>query len=559
MIGPFELGPPDGRWERQFADALTVVIGLVLAVELVAWLAFDQSWAAWGIPVLGLLMIPVRRGRRLAIDGQPRAAARLIGGGLTAAALIYAFILPALAPVLALVPLEVMALLLPHAPASSTRRRLLFVGALAVAVAILFITALVDPGGGGLVDGFVRFALVMVFALTLLLFAQYDSRVRETMGQMATSEQRLRAVVDTAADGVLVIDDAARVTRANQAATALFGRDQGGLIGQPLGALVAVEGARPRPTGSLGGQVTVGRRSDGRSFPAEVSIGEPFGSGAQEQVLVVRDVTERARAAAELARRADALVRSNRELERFAYVASHDLQEPLRKIQAFGGLLDESARDRLDPEEQQALDYLIDAATRQRALINDLLAYSRARTRPRQVGEVDLGATLAEVLDDLSPAVAEKAAVIETDALPVVRADPSQMRQLLQNLISNALKYAALERRPRITVRCAPLTDDPPSGIRLSVADNGIGFEDRFAERIFEPFRRLHPRHTYPGSGVGLAICRQIAERHGGHISARGVADAGATFTVELPIERIQGGAGERRAEAAEEGHDSAG
>ncbi len=559
MIGRFELGPPDGRWERQFADALTVVIGLVLTVELVAWLAFDQSWAAWGIPVLGLLMIPVRRGRRLAIDGQPRAAARLIGGGLAVTSLIYAFILPALAPVLALVPLEVMALLLPHAPASSARRRLLFVGALAVAVAILFITALADPAGGGLVDGFVRFALVMVFALTLLLFGQYDSRVRETMGHMATGEQRLRAVVDTAADGVLVIDGEARVTRANRAATALFGRDHQGLIGQPLETLVAVEGARPRPTGSLGGQVTVGRRSDGRSFPAEVSIGEPFGPGAQEQVLVVRDVTERTRAAAELARRAEALVRSNRELERFAYVASHDLQEPLRKIQAFGGLLDESARDRLDPEEQQALDYLIDAATRQRVLINDLLAYSRARTRPRQVGEVDLGAALAEVLDDLSPAVAEKAAVIETDALPVVRADPSLMRQLLQNLISNALKYAAPDRRPRITIQCTALTEDPPSGLLLRVADNGIGFEDRFAERIFEPFRRLHPRHEYPGSGVGLAICRQIAERHGGRITARGVADVGATFTVELPIERIQGGAGERRAEAAQEGHDSAG
>ncbi len=551
--------PADGRAERQFADAVTVVIIGVIAVELIGWVVNRDSWMLAGAGVLLALLLPIRRGRSLALARRAAAAARTMGIGLMAATLAYAFIVPKLVPVLTVVPLMVVALLLPHRPASRNSRRNLLLAAWSTSVVVTLAAVLIDSSRGDLefIDGFVLFALANTHALTLLLFGQYDRRVRRNLDRVQASEQRLEAVVDTAADGVLVIDGERHIVRANRAAKQLFDRPDGALIGMAIDHLVHLEDPTLEATSSVGGLITTGRRADGRSFPAEVSIGEPFGQS--EQVLVVRDVSERAKAAAELARRAEALVRSNRELERFAYVASHDLQEPLRKIQAFGSLLDESARDRLDPEEQQALDYLIDAATRQRTLINDLLAYSRARTRPRQVAIIDLNAVLGEVLGDLSPAIAERAAIIETDALPTVRADRTQMAQLLQNLLGNALKYAAEGRRPRITLRVEHPVESDASGIRLVIADNGIGFEGRFAERIFEPFRRLHPRHEYPGSGVGLAICRQIAERHGGTITARGELDVGATFTIELPLEPIDGGSDGRRPEARQDSHDSAG
>lgn len=559
MSADDQTTPPDGRAEKQFADAVTIVVAIVVTFEAIAWAAERAPWALPGMAALIALLVPIRYGRRLAVRHAPAAAARWMGGGLMATTIAYAVIVPEIVAVLTVVPLMVVALLLPHRPPSPIQRRNLLVGAWATSVLITLAAVLIDPSGGtfGFIDGFVLFALANTHALTLLLFGQYDRRVRQNLDRVVQSEARLRAVVGTAADGVLVIDDERRISRANEAASLLFDRPHDTLIGLDIEHVVELDGQTVDASSSLGSHVTRGRAADGATFPAEVSIGPRFGEG--ERVLVVRDVTERARAAAELARRAEALVRSNRELERFAYVASHDLQEPLRKIQAFGSLLDESARDRLDPEEQQALDYLIDAATRQRALINDLLAYSRARTRPRQVGVVDLNGVMAEVLDDLSPAIAEKAAIIETDPLPTLRADRSQMVQLLRNLLGNALKYASADRRPRITVRCATTSGDIGPTLHLHVADNGIGFEDRFSERIFEPFRRLHPRHTYPGSGVGLAICRQIAERHGGTITAHGQVDVGATFTIELPLERVEGGADGRGRDAPEKGHDSTG
>lgn len=548
--------PDAGRRERQFIDAVTAVIALVVAVESVAWLALGERWLPWGVATLLVLLVPVRLARRLAARGEAGRAARLTGAGLMAAALAYALIVPPISGALAAVPLMVVALLLPHRRRDRRGRRATLLGAWLFSVAIAVAGELARGrdlglhGPSAFLDAFAVLALVLIYTLTLLLIAQYDSRLREHLDRLAESEARLQAVVETAADAVLVVDGDGRVTRSNRAAAAVFGQPSSGLAGRALDHLLDTPLDALAPTGSLGGHAATGRRADGRAFPADISVGERFGAGA-EQVVIVRDVTDRARAAAELARRAEALVRSNRELERFAYVASHDLQEPLRKIQAFGSLLDESARDRLDPEEQQALDYLIDAATRQRGLINDLLAYSRARTRPREVARVALDGVLAEVLDDLSSQIAERAAIIESDPLPAIDADRTQMRQLLQNLIGNALKYAHPERRPRITVRAGPRAEGAP-GVRLEIGDNGIGFEPRFAERIFEPFRRLHARHEYPGSGVGLAICRQITDRHGGTISARGEPGAGAMFIVELPGSPRGGGADGDRDRAAD-------
>lgn len=515
-----------------FINAMMVCAGVVIAFEAVTFVSVRAPWLLVAMATLGVLIGLGRRAQALTRRGALLAGARVAGGGLLGAVLIYVLLLPRLFPVLCIVPLTAMALVLPHL--RPERRRTLVVAAWLASVAIAVLGVYVSPSieaPEGFIRGLIVVGLGAVSWLTLILLSQFDGRQRDQLAQVEQSEARLRTLVETAADGVLLVERGV-VIDANAAASQLFGLDATSLVGAEVDRLVDPS-AGDGPHASLGGATTVGRRADGAVFPAEVSIGDT--ADGRLRVYVIRDVTDRAQATAELARRADALARSNRELEQFAYVASHDLQEPLRKIQAFATLLDESARERLEPEERQALDYLTDAATRQRALINDLLAYSRARTRPRALRPVALDAVLADVLDGRAEAIAARGALIDAATLPTVEADRSLMRQLFDNLVSNALKFAHPDRRPRITIGCGPVTIDDRPAWQLTFADNGIGFETRFAERIFEPFRRLHGRHEFPGSGVGLAICRQIVERHDGAITAEGRPDEGSTFTVTLP------------------------
>jgi PAS domain S-box-containing protein len=251
-----------------------------------------------------------------------------------------------------------------------------------------------------------------------------------------------------------------------------------------------------------------------------------------------RDVTARQQADVALARAMDDLRIRNRELQDFAYVASHDLQEPLRKIQSFSDRLLSRLSGKLDESSSDYLQRMGHAAHRMQALIDDLLAYSRVATRNVAVSAVDLSATLNAVMDDLETRIAEAQAVIEVGALPVIQADPTQMRQLLQNLLANALKFRAADRPCRIGVTAARVENaDTPGAARweLRVTDNGIGFESSYAERIFAPFQRLHPRNVYEGTGIGLAIVRRIVERHGGSVRAEAQAGQGASFIVMLP------------------------
>jgi signal transduction histidine kinase len=238
------------------------------------------------------------------------------------------------------------------------------------------------------------------------------------------------------------------------------------------------------------------------------------------------------------------LKRSNRELQDFAFVASHDLQEPLRKIRAFGDRL----KDKLSPQDQNAsaMDYverMQSAAERMSLLINDLLEFSRVSTRPAEFQSISLQTVLEDVLEDLSEMVAQKDAQIIADPLPNIEADPTQMRQLFQNLLSNAMKFTAEDARPVIHVGAETFTkqfdSESRSWWRIMLEDNGIGFDQRFAERIFTPFQRLHGRGKYSGSGIGLAVCRRVVERHGGSIRVVSRPGLGTKFTVELPA--VQG------------------
>jgi light-regulated signal transduction histidine kinase (bacteriophytochrome) len=282
------------------------------------------------------------------------------------------------------------------------------------------------------------------------------------------------------------------------------------------------------------------RLEDGRVIAV---MHQPMAGGGS--VATYEDVTQTVRAEEALREYAQKLERSNRELQDFASIASHDLQEPLRKIEAFGDRLKAKCGDQLSDLGRTYIDRMQDAATRMRSLINDLLTYSQVTTKARPFVPVDLGRIAAEVMSDLQVTIEQAGARIELGDLPVVEADPTQMRQLLQNLLSNALKFRRQGVPPvvRISGRLrgpegAGGNDGAARRCEVTVADNGIGFKPDYAARIFGIFQRLHGRNEYPGTGIGLATCRKILERHGGSVRASSQPGEGATFVFTLPIEQ---------------------
>jgi signal transduction histidine kinase len=264
---------------------------------------------------------------------------------------------------------------------------------------------------------------------------------------------------------------------------------------------------------------------------------------------LVTEIAERRRAEEELQTYSRRLLRSNRELQEFASVASHDLQEPLRKIQAFGDRLQVKCADSLGEQGRSYLEPMLAAAGRMRSLINDLLTFSRISTKAQPFEKIDLQRVAGEVASDLEGRIEETGASVEFDGLPVLDADAMQMRQLLQNLIANAIKFHRPDVRPvvRVSGRVRPSRvvkiGDPsePGSCEIAVQDNGIGFDEKYLDRIFNVFQRLHGRGEYEGTGMGLAICRKIVERHGGTITAKSEAGTGSRFIIELPIEQVCG------------------
>jgi PAS domain S-box-containing protein len=262
---------------------------------------------------------------------------------------------------------------------------------------------------------------------------------------------------------------------------------------------------------------------------------------------VFTDITDRKMAEGTLKDFAARLERSNRELQDFAYVASHDLQEPLRKVSVFGERLKTKCGEALGDEGRDFLDRMQKATGRMQGLINDLLNFSRVTTKSQPFGTVNLHEVVREVVTDLETRIEQTGGRVEVGQLPTIEAEPLHMRQLLQNLIGNALKFRRPDVPPVIRVAAEFCKAPPAPGsrsnapremVRLTVSDNGIGFDEKYTERIFQVFQRLHSRAEYEGTGMGLAITRKIVEHHEGEVTAKSKLGEGSTFIVTLPVKQ---------------------
>ncbi len=264
----------------------------------------------------------------------------------------------------------------------------------------------------------------------------------------------------------------------------------------------------------------------------------PFYSHGEPHLLLsMDDITISKEAEVNLQVYAARLEQSNRDLQEFAYIASHDLQEPLRKVLAFGDRLANKYTGSLDETGRDYLKRMRDASQRMQTLINDLLTFSRVSTRAQPFAKVDLNNLIQDVISDLEYQIDRTQGKVEVNELPIIEADPTQMHQLLQNLINNALKFHKEGVPPVIRVSSMLLVGES----KIIVSDNGIGFDKQYLDRIFKPFQRLHSRQEYEGSGMGLAICRRIVERHGGDITADSALGKGSSFIVTLPIVQHKG------------------
>ena len=368
--------------------------------------------------------------------------------------------------------------------------------------------------------------------------------IRRHRFQPITAASASREILDTMADALFVIDAGGCIRVINHAVHELLGYRDSDLLGRAIDKLEATQADQTisrtlrdlARRGAIRDQERMLRHTDGHAIHVSISI-SPIGGGggdAEDQhgaVVITRDIRARKHAEEELRAALTRVEQSNRELEDFAYVASHDLQEPLRKIQAFGDLLRSKHASALPDQAKDYIERMQSAARRMQVLINDLLSFSRVTTKAQPFIHVDLGQIAREVVKDLETRLHDTGGRIDIGALPSIEADPLQMRQLLQNLAGNALKFHRPGIPPVVTIR-----GGFQNGMcELTVADNGIGFDEKYADRIFTMFERLHARTEYEGTGIGLAICRKIAERHGGWITAYGRPGEGATFVVTLP------------------------
>ncbi|WP_126443917.1 sensor histidine kinase [Sulfuricystis multivorans] len=355
--------------------------------------------------------------------------------------------------------------------------------------------------------------------------------------------QLLARVFESDLEAVLIVDASGKIVEANHMVAAIGYRSRD-LVGQPLSRLWAAH-AEPHfdavwrqaeKGGVWHGELWL-VKADGGELRARLSIAAVGEGEERHYVVEFSDITEEWQAARALAEKTAALETSNRELEQFAYVASHDLQEPLRMVASYTQLLARRYRGRLDADADEFIAFAVDGAQRMQTLINDLLKYSRVGTRGKPFAAVSGEKALDAALANPDVAIRESAAVIERAPLPTLWGDEMQLVQLFQNLIGNAIKFKKPDTAPHIRIEAQRTA----KAWEIAVADDGIGIAPEYFERIFLIFQRLHPKEQYPGSGIGLAIAKKIVERHGGMIRVESAPGRGARFVFSIADRREDG------------------
>jgi PAS domain S-box-containing protein len=359
---------------------------------------------------------------------------------------------------------------------------------------------------------------------------------------LAQMEGRYRGLLEAAPDAMVVVNQDGEIVLLNVQAEKQFGYHRDELLGQKVKNIIpegfaerliadglrSAEEALAQQIGT--GIELIGRRKDGSEFPIELML-SPLESA--EGILVtaaIRDITTRRTAEAHLLQKLDELYRSNEELGQFAYIASHDLQEPLRMVASYTQLLSRRYKGKLDSDADEFIAFAVDGASRMQRLIQDLLTYSRVGTKGKDLLDTSSEEALQQALLNLRGAIEESSALVTHDPLPAVLADDMQLIQLFQNLVGNAIKYQR-PGVPRVHVSAAR------SGAKkwtFAVQDNGLGIDSQYFEKIFGMFQRLHKREEFAGTGIGLAICKKIVERHGGSISVESEPGQGSTFRFTL-------------------------
>jgi PAS domain S-box-containing protein len=369
------------------------------------------------------------------------------------------------------------------------------------------------------------------------------SEFSHDLSESKESEARYRGLLEAAPDAMVVVNSGGEIVLLNVQAEKQFGYRRDELIGQKLKNIIpegfaerlladglrSVEDALAQQIGT--GIELIARRKDASEFPIEIML-SPLESA--EGILVtaaIRDISVRKRSEEHLVKTMGDLKRSNDELEQFAYVASHDLQEPLRMVASYTQLLAQRYKGRLDSDADEFIAYAVDGSTRMQRLIQDLLTYSRAGTNRTAVREISSESALKKALENLRATIEESGAVVTHDQLPAITTDGTQLAQVFQNLIGNAIKYHGAE-VPHVHV--SAMNNGGNEWI-FSVRDNGLGIDPKYFERIFIIFQRLHGPKEFKGTGIGLAICKKVLEGLGGRIWVESQPKNGSTFYFTLP------------------------
>ncbi|MGB0720278.1 MAG: sensor histidine kinase, partial [Bdellovibrionales bacterium] len=371
---------------------------------------------------------------------------------------------------------------------------------------------------------------------TLQALVKNKSIIEREKKQLQDSEAKMHAIVDNTVDALITIDENGAIESFNIACEEMFGYSAQDVIGSNVKILMpepyhAEHDGYLHNYHSTGRKKIIGigrevqaRRKNGDIFPIDLSVSEVTVQDRKIFSGIIRDITERKKSEEEI-------LRSNTELERFAYVASHDLQEPLRMVTNFTGLLERQYGDKLDDTAKEYIRYAYDGGRRMQELVNDLLEYARLGQEAESVKSVNLNGLMILVKENLKESIDASGAVIDYDELPIVSATPVRLLRVMQNLIGNAMKYQAPDAKPHITISAKE-----DNGIwEIALRDNGIGMKPEYCEKIFEPFKRLHAKHEYSGTGMGLSICRKIIEGFDGTIWATSNEGDGSTFYFTIP------------------------